>query len=147
MSAGWLLDTNVVSELAKGFRADRAVVRWLDESDQSRIFLSVITVGEITKGIALAEARGLDMGRQRASFGEMLERFGPRILSFDLEAAVAWGRLLQRLRGNREAERLLAVDAQIAAIAETASLTVCSRNLRDFARLGVTDIYDPFAAR
>jgi len=147
LSSGWLLDTNVVSELSKGVRADRSVVRWIDQADQSKVYLSVITVGEITKGIGLAEARGLDMTLQRNSLRELLQAFGPRILPFGLDAAFAWGRLLHGLRGNREAERLLAVDAQIAAIAETASLTVCSRNLHDFARLGVTDVYDPFAAR
>jgi predicted nucleic acid-binding protein len=146
LSKGWLLDTNVVSELVKGPRANDAVVRWIDEADPDRLYLSVITIGELTKGIGLAEARGLDMNLQRSFVDELLARFGPRILPFDTKAALAWGRLLARLRGSREDERILAVDAQIAAIAETEALQICSRNVRDFARLGVSSVVDPFTA-
>jgi hypothetical protein len=138
-----LLDTNVVSELAKGARADQAAVRWLDTTPDDQLYLSVITLGEITKGIGLAGQRGLDMGLQRAFFDELPLRFGRRILPFDADAAVAWGRLLQRLSGNRELERLLAVDAQIAAIAEVAGLAVCSRNRRHFEQIGVS-VLNPF---
>jgi predicted nucleic acid-binding protein len=147
VSRGWLLDTNVVSELLKGARMDRAVRSWVEHADEDSLYLSVITLGEIAKGIGLAEARGRDMRLQRDFLHRALpERFGERILSFDAEAAIVWGRLLQGLRGNREDERLLAVDAQIAATAEVAALTVCSRNVRDFARLGVTALVDPFGA-
>jgi hypothetical protein len=146
--SGWLLDTNIVSELLKGVRADRRVARWVDEADERSLHLSVITLGEIAKGIGLAEARGRDMRRQRDFLDCALpERFGDRILPFNAAAALVWGRLLQGLRGNREDERRLAIDAQIAATAEAASLGVCSRNVRDFTRLGVSDIIDPFAGR
>ncbi len=146
MSRGWLLDTNVVSELLKGARADRTVVAWVDEADERTLYLSVITLGEIAKGIGLAEGRGRDMRRQRDFLDRALpERFGTRILPFDAAAAIVWGRLLQGLRGNREDERRLAVDAQIAATAEVASLGLCSRNVRDFARLGIVEIVNPFA--
>jgi predicted nucleic acid-binding protein len=146
VSRGWLLDTNVVSELFKGTRADRFVIDWIGRADESRLYLSVVTLGELAKGIALAEARGRDMRGQRDFLERALpERFGERILSLDAKAAIVWGHLLHRLRGNRQEERFLAIDAQIAAIAEIASLTLCSRNLRDFARLGVTAIVDPFA--
>jgi predicted nucleic acid-binding protein len=146
VSRGWLLDTNVVSELFKGARANRFVLDWVDRAEEASLHLSVVTLGEIAKGIALAEARGRDM-RAQSDFLEraLPERFGERILSFDAKAAIAWGRLLHRLRGNRQEERLLAIDAQIAAIAEVASLTLCSRNVRDFERLGVTTVVDPFA--
>jgi len=146
VSRGWLLDTNVVSELFKGARANPFVLDWVRRAEEASLYLGVVTLGEIAKGIALAEARGRDMGGQRDFLERALpERFGERILSFDAKAAIAWGRLLHRLRGNRQEERLLAIDAQIAAIAEVASLTLCSRNVRDFERLGVTTIVDPFA--
>jgi len=145
VSRGWLLDTNVVSELFKGARADPSVLDWVEHAEESSLYLSVVTLGEIAKGIALAEARGRDMRGQRDFVERALpERFGERILLFDAKAAMAWGRLLHRLRGNRQEERLLAIDAQIAAIAEVASLTLCSRNARDFERLGVTGIFNPF---
>jgi predicted nucleic acid-binding protein len=141
-----LLDTNVVSELLKGARANRAVLEWVDRAEEARLYLSVITLGEIAKGIGLAESRGRDMSQQRDFLYRALpERFGERILTFDREAAIVWGRLLQALRGNRETERLLAIDAQIAATAQVATLTLCSRNVRDFGRLGIDDVIDPFA--
>jgi predicted nucleic acid-binding protein len=146
VNRGWLLDTNVVSELLKGARANRAAIEWIDRADESKLYLSVITLGEIAKGIGLGEARGRDMRRQRDFLQRALpQRFGERILPFDVEAAMVWGRLLQGLRGNRGDERLLAIDAQIAATAEVASLTLCSRNVRDFARLGVNSVVNPFA--
>jgi toxin FitB len=147
LTGGWLLDTNFVSELLKGARANRMVVEWVERADESTLHLSVITLGEIAKGIGLAEARGRDMRLQRDFLLRALpERFGARILPFDTEAAIVWGRLLQGLQGNRQDERLLAIDAQIAATAQVASLILCSRNLRDFERLGVSDVINPFAA-
>ena len=146
MTLGWLLDTNVVSELLKGARANRAVVEWVAQAEESRLYLSVITLGEIAKGIGLAETRGRDMSLQRDFLHRALpERFGDRILPFDTQTALVWGRLLQSLRGNRQDERLLAIDAQIAATADAASLTLCSRNVRDFERLGIKEIVNPFA--
>ena len=145
MSRGWLLDTNVVSEFARGLRADPGVVAWAAQVDGSALFLSVITIGEITKGIGLAEARGRDMGRQRNFLErDVRGRFGRRILSLDADAAVVWGTLMQRLGGNRDDERRLAVDGQIAAIATVAELEICSRNRRDFERFGIS-VLDPFS--
>lgn len=145
MTRGWLLDTNVVSELLKGARGNQAVIDWIKAAEENRLFLSVITLGEIAKGIGLAEARGRDMRRQRDFLHRAVpERFGDRVLPFDTEAAIVWGRLLQGLHGNRQEERALAVDAQIAATAEVASLILCSRNVRDFGRLGVSGIVNPF---
>ena len=100
----------------------------------------MITLGEIVKGVGLAEHCGLDMrGPRDFLFHEM------PALPFDADAAIARGRLLPHLRGNRDDERRLVVVAQIAAIAEVADLDVCSRNHRDFERLGVT-VFNPFAA-
>lgn len=146
MSEGWLLDTNVVGELVKGARADRAVLDWIDGADEDRLYLSVVTIGEMAKGIGLAEARGRDMSLQRQFLFHLLpDRFGSRILAFDTAAALVWGQLLQRLRGNREEERRLALDGQIAATAQNASLGVCTRNVRDFERLGVSELVSPFS--
>ena len=145
--AGWLLDTNVVNEFAKGPRADAKVLAWLDEAPEDQLYLSVITLGEIAKGVALGEARGRDMsGNRHFLEHELPDRFGDRILSFGEPAALAWGRMMAGLHGDRDAERRLAIDGQLAAIAETASLTLCTRNVRDFERLGVTAIVNPFSA-
>ena len=146
MTRGWLLDTNVVSELIKARRANPAVIHWLDRQNEDALYLSALTLGEIAKGIELSESRGQDMHVIRRFLEHALpERFEDRILPFDARTALIWGRMLSTLKGNRDEERKLAVDAQIAATAEVASLGVCSRNLRDFRRLGVTDLFDPFA--
>lgn len=147
MTLGWLLDTNVVSELLKGPRADRSVRSWVDSMDEDELFISVVSLGEIAKGIGLAEARGRDMSSQRHFLARVLpDAFGDRILAFDGPAAIIWGRMLARFAGDRAEGRRLAIDAQIAATAEGASLCVSTRNTRDFLRLGVTDVFDPFSA-
>ncbi len=135
----------MVSELLKGARANRAVQAWIDQTDEEELYLSAITLGEIAKGIGLAEDRGRDMSRQRDFLSRVLpDIFGNRILPFDGRAAIEWGRILCRLSGNRAEERLLAIDAQIAATAEAASLTLCSRNIKDFERLGISNVFNPF---
>jgi predicted nucleic acid-binding protein len=140
-----LLDTNVISELLKGVRADHAVQNWVDGNDEEQLYLSVVTLGEIAKGIGLAEARGRDMRRQRHFLDTVLpDTFGDRILPFDACAAMVWGRMLNQFGGHPAEERLLVVDAQIAATAEVASLRLCSRNVRDFERLGITEVFNPF---
>jgi hypothetical protein len=147
VTIGWLLDTNVISELLKGARANRAVQAWIDRTDEDELYLSVVSLGEIAKGIALAEDRGRDMSRQRDFLDRVLpDAFGDRILPFNRQAAIAWGRLLRRFSGNRVEERLLVVHAQIAATAEVVSLRLCSRNVRDFERLGISEVFNPFEA-
>ena len=148
MSRGWLLDTNILSEFTKGMRADAGVRTWLERTPEHQLHLSVVSLGEIAKGIALGEARGRDMRVHRDFLEQELpDRFGERILPFSAEAAIVWGRLMAVLGGTRDDERRLAIDGQIAAIAEAAELDICSRNIRDFARLGITAVINPFTAR
>jgi len=148
VSRGWLLDTNIISELSKGTRADAGVRAWLERTPEEQLYLSVVTLGEIAKGIALGEARGRDMQVHRDFLDhEVPDRFGERILPFSVEAAIVWGRLMAVLDGKRDDERRLAIDGQIAAIAQTAALDICSRNIRDFARFGIASVLDPFTAR
>jgi toxin FitB len=148
VSQGWLLDTNILSEFTKGIRADSGVLTWLERTPEHQLYLSVITLGEIAKGIALGEARGRDMRVHREFLEqEVPDRFGERILLFGAEAAIVWGRLMSGLGGKRDEERRLAIDGQVAAIAQTAALDICSRNTRDFARLGITSVMNPFAAQ
>jgi toxin FitB len=136
VSAGYLLDTNIISELTKGSRANSALIDWFARTGDHLMHLSVITLGEIAKGIALAEDRGRDMRVQRIFLERLLpKRFGERILSFDANAALIWGKMLKTLGGNKEAERLLVVDAQIAATAKAARLVIRTRNVRDFTKL------------
>ena len=148
MSRGWLLDTNVISEFAKGAQVDAGVKAWIERAPENQLYLSVVTLGEIAKGIALGEARGRNMSSHRHFLErELPDRFAERILAFNAEAAIVWGQLMSGLGGNRDDERRLAIDGQIAATAKIASLDICSRNVRDFERFGIVSIVNPFTAR
>jgi toxin FitB len=120
-------------------------LEWLAGTDENRLYLSVVTLGEIERGIALAEAEGRSMAAQRRFLSHDLpDRFGARILPFGSEAALVWGRLLARLKRDQEQVRRLAIDAQIAATAEVARLLIATRNARDFECLGFAALVNPF---
>ena len=120
----FLLDTNVVSEIRRG--RDANVAAWADEVADADLYLSVLTLGEIRKGIERLRRRDPDRADVFAVWLEQLrENFGDRILSVDASVAEAWGRL------NAPDERKT-VDSLIAATALIHDLTVVTRNTRDF---------------
>jgi hypothetical protein len=127
----FLLDTNVVSELRRGPRANARVVAWFDEQAPEELFLSVITVGEIREGIE--RLRGRDR-RQAAQLDRwvagLLQYYEARVVYVDGPVAEEWGRLRARFRAP-------VVDALVAATARVHDLTVATRNTRDFERLRV----------
>src|SRR5258708_22293199 len=112
----YLLDTNAISEWVKP-RPDPGIVRWLDEVDEDRTYLSVITIGEIRRGVQrLAAGRRRDRLDRWLSH-ELRERFGDRMLAVDTEVADEWGRLLARAEDADTAVggsgRLLAAPARV----------------------------------
>lgn len=130
----YLLDTNVVSEWTKP-QPDGNVARWLAETDEDRVYLSVITFAEIRQGVEEMAA-----GRRRRTLtawleGELPTRFEGRILGVGLAVAEAWGALMAR--SNRMGARLGVMDAFFAATAEAHGLTLVTRNTKHFERLGV----------
>ena len=133
----YLLDTMVVSEPFKRSPLAR-VLGWLERTEQSDQFISVLTIGELTRG--LARARQAD-----AAFAVRLEQwiattervYLARILAVDIEVARAWGLLADRL-GHGTADVLLAATALVH------DLTVVTRNVRRFERTGVRTL-DPYA--
>lgn len=136
----YLIDTNVISELRKGDRADSGVVAFFAQaaSGDARLFLSAITVGEIRRGIGLAAYRG-DLAYAallNAWLTEVLAAYDQRVLSLDSDAAQIWGRL-------RVPDPHPIIGAQIAAIAILHDLTVVTRNLADFRRFGLK-LLNPF---
>jgi predicted nucleic acid-binding protein len=134
----FLLDTDVLSELRKR-SADRAVVAWVERQRQTDIFLSVITVGEIERGIAMRQASDPDLATVLLAWlDRVLSLYGDRILPFDVSAARRWGALSAEL-GNRSP------DLQIAATALEHGLTVVTRNTAHFRPTGVAT-FDPFSA-
>ena len=129
-----LLDTVVVSELRKT-RPNARVVDWLRRQRESEVFLSVVTIGEIERGISKVE--DLDFARALAHWLEDLLRFyGDRVLPVTSDIARRWGRLSASL-GHEGADLL------IAATAAAHGLTVATRNVRHFAPTGVA-VFDPF---
>lgn len=137
----FLLDTNVLSEIRRP-QPDQQVLTWLDQVDEDRTYLSVITIAEIARGVAL-----MDEGRRRSELAQWLEldlpgRFGDRILKVDTQIALIWGNLLASTR--KEGIGLSVMDGWIAATAIAQDLTLVTRNTKDFQNLPLT-LLDPWA--
>lgn len=132
----WLLDTNIVSEIRKGPRGNPGVVRWAAGRDDEA-WLSVLTVGEIRRGIELkrrrdeASAHQLDVWLQG-----LVTAFASRILPVDQHVADLWARM------NVPDPRPV-VDGLIAATAAAHGLTLVTRNIQDFEGTGVA-LLNPF---
>ena len=136
----YILDTNVISELVKGIPNSK-VVSWLDRVDPDNIYLSVIALGEIRKGIEKLPASKRKNTLDSWFKEELLVRFHNRILPLDLPVLLAWGKLTARLekRGNP----LPAIDSLLAATALQAEFTLVTRNTGDFQFTGIS-LYDPW---
>ena len=127
----FLLDTCVISELVKS-RPDENVVRWIDSVDERRLYLSVLTLGELEKGITKLQA-----SQRKDDLREWLEhdltaRFEGRILPVDFAVAAAWGTL--QGEAERSGKKLPVIDSLLAATAEIHQLTIATRNVADFER-------------
>lgn len=133
----YLLDTNVISELISK-RPDKKVVEWLDHLDPNTVYLSVITIGEIRKGI---EKLPLSKRRDRVKEwleGDLLPRFHGRILEITIEVMLVWGELIGRL--EKEGRPITAIDSLVAAISLQGNYRLVTRNEHDFKHTGVTII-------
>ena len=138
---GFLLDTNVVSELMKP-RPHRRVVAWLGSTAEELLHLSVLTIGEIRKGIDLLS----EDDPKRAALQSWLDhdvrlRFAGRLLSFDDAVAERWGQLEAVAKKRRLT--VPTIDAQFAATALHHSLTLVTRNVRDIGPTGVP-VFNPW---
>ncbi|MDQ3566154.1 MAG: type II toxin-antitoxin system VapC family toxin [Pseudomonadota bacterium] len=136
----YLVDTNVISEARKGRKANPGVNRFFKDAAAggTPLFISVITVGEIRRGIELLRHRDdlSQMKRLETWLEKLLADFGEQMLEFGREEAQIWGRLCVPHPEN-------AIDKQIAAIALTRDLTLVTRNTSHFSRLG-SSILNPF---
>lgn len=135
---GFLIDTNVLSELRKGARADVNVRRWFEGIDENSIFLSVLVTGEIRRGIeAIRKRDPRAASTLKRWLDNMMEAHSERVLPVDAATADEWGRL--DARGS-----LPVVDGLLAATALVRGLTLVTRNVKDVVRTGV-DVLDPFS--
>ncbi len=139
----YLLDTNIVSELRKGPRANPGVMAFFaslkpDDIYPDDIYIAVQTIGEIRRGVENIRARGdqEQANRLEAWLDLVTSDHAVRILGFDLECAQVWGRLLSPNPQHP-------VDKQIAAIGLIYDLTIVTRNTADFESTGVR-LVNPF---
>lgn len=124
----YLLDTCVISELVKQSPDDK-VIEWLDTTPNERLYLSVITIGEIRKGLAkLPESKKKSLLTNWLN--TLLEDYQSRIYTVNLTVAENWG----NIQGNAEKNGIpmASIDSIIAAIAYTYNLVLVTRNESDF---------------
>lgn len=138
--SGFLLDTSVISELVRA-KPDARVTQWVDATDENLFFLSVLTLGEIRKGIAALPNAARRVSLEAWLETELRQRFGKRLLPIEEEVADRWGRLagLARAKGKS----LPVIDGLLAATALHHNLTFVSRNAKDVATTGVST-FDPW---
>lgn len=132
----YLLDTNVVSELRRP-RPHPSVLEWIRNVSTARLHLSAVTVGEIQAGIEITRAQDPAKAQELEAWLDQVV-FAYPILTLDAAVFREWGKLMHRQSAA------LIQDAMIASVARVHGLTVATRNVRDFERLGV-DVLDPFA--
>src|SRR5271163_533822 len=126
---GFLLDTNCISEVVAA-KPDARVLAWLEAVDEGLLHLSVLTLGEIRKGVAT-----LPQSRRRSQLETWLEvelraRFSGRVLAVDAGVADRWGLLAAEAKSK--GRPLSVVDGLLAATAIHHNLTIVSRNVQDF---------------
>ena len=136
MTGLFLLDTNVVSELRKP-RPHGAVVAWLESLDDTQLFLSAVTLGEMQAGIELTREQDADKAHEIEAWLEMVAG-AYNVLPMDAAIFRVWARLMHRKSDT------LYEDAMIAATAQVHGLTVATRNVADFKALGF-EVLNPFA--
>jgi predicted nucleic acid-binding protein len=138
--SGFLLDTNCISELVRPTPEPR-VVEWLENADEELLYLSVLTLGEIRKGLT-----ALAHGNRRRRLEHWLDvdlriRFSGRILPVDEAVAQRWG--LLAAHAKRNGTPLPIIDGLLAATAMHNGLTIVSRNTNDFLN-STAEVFNPW---
>lgn len=133
----YLVDTNVVSELRKGARADRRVMDWFRRREDGELFLSVLTVGELRRGAVRLRRRDPKAADSLGAWVDrIVDRFADRVLDVDRAVGERWGRF-------GALDPVPDVDGLLAATAFAHGLTVVTRNVKHIAPTGVR-CFDPF---
>lgn len=133
----YLLDTNVISELRKGGRADENVRAWFGELADEEIYLSVLTIGEIRRGVENVRRRDPDSASSLDSWlARLCEAYRDRILPVDRTIGEEWGRM-------NVPDPLPVIDGLLAATAKVAGLVFATRNVADVEGAGVK-LVDPW---
>lgn len=140
--SGFLLDTNCISEVVRP-RPEPRVLQWLGAVDETLLYLSVLTLGELRKGVA-----GLPQSKRRTQLEvwlqvELQARFSGRIVPIDAAVSDRWG--LLAAEAKRKGKVLATIDGLLAATALQFNLTLVSRNVNDFVHAAVP-ILNPWEA-
>ena len=138
----YLLDTNVISELIAK-QPNQKVVDWIDQLDPDSVYLSVITIGEIRKGIEklIPSQRRTALTAWLAQ--DLLVRFDGRVAAITTDVILIWGELVGRM--ETLGHPIAAIDSLIAATALAGNYGLVTRNIADFQHTGVT-ILNPWAS-
>jgi len=139
----YILDTNVLSELVAR-EADQKVVNWVDSIDSESVFLSVITIGELKKGIEKLPDSKRKKTLESWLEEDLLVRFRGRILPLDIPVLLTWGRLVASL--EKEGKPLPAIDSLLAATAAQTGFTLVTRNAGHFDPAGIS-VFDPWISQ
>jgi toxin FitB len=138
--SGFLLDTNVISELTRP-SPERKVVKWIEATDESLLNLSVLTLGEIRKGIDSLPHRSRRIALESWLSHDLAIRFANRILGIDQAVADRWGRIAAKAHAAKQP--LPVIDGMLAATALHHNLTFVTRNAKDVAITGVP-LFNPW---
>jgi len=133
----YLVDTNVISEIRKGTRGNRQVLNWWNSIHESQVFLSVLTVGEIHRGIVGIGRKDLHQAHHlEAWLDGLIQVFSNRLIPVDQRAALVWAEICI-------GRTLPMIDSLMAATAISMNLTFVTRNTKDIQDCGVRYI-NPF---
>ncbi|MBL8027959.1 MAG: type II toxin-antitoxin system VapC family toxin [Fibrobacteres bacterium] len=132
----FLLDTCVISELIRK-KPNNQVLQWIENVDEEFLCISVLTIGEIQKGIDKLENGNLKKAElQHWLDSDLRERFKGRILSIDIDVAETWGR--KQAEMEQRGLTLPSIDGLLAATALSHNMTLVTRNIQDIAHCGVS---------
>ena len=136
----YLLDTCVISEIVK-LKPNKSVISWLEKQDESNLFLSVLTFGEIERGIERAPDKIRKKKLRLWVEEDLKQRFEGRILSIDLETTTQWG-ILQG-KSEKSGKPMPVIDGLIAVSGLINNCIVVTRNISDMEQSTV-ELFDPW---
>ena len=139
----YILDTNVISELIST-QPNPDVMEWIEAVDPDAVYLSVITVGELKKGIAKLQASQRKTALEDWLKNDLLIRFQDHLLPIDIDVILTWGSLI----ANMEAigKPIPAINSLLAATAAQSEYTLVTRNVRDFEHTGIL-LFNPWGTQ
>lgn len=131
----FLLDTNVISELVAS-KPNPGVIHWLENLDSEDVFLSVVTIGELKRGIEKLSDSNRKKTLSDWLTGDLLIRFGDQVLPIDVPVILTWGTLVASMEAK--GKPIPAIDSLLAATATQFGLTFVTRNIRHFEESGIS---------